>query len=97
MRGSATDAGGVRRIRVSVARNAGRLCRFLQANRTWSAPRACSRTTYIDAKATTSWSLKLPVLPSGRYTFWSRGIDAAGNVERKDRKRNVLVLRLPAL
>lgn len=96
VRGSATDAGGVRRIRVSVARNAGKLCRFLQANRTWSKPRSCSRTTYIDAKGTTSWSLKLPVLPSGRYTFWSRGIDAAGNVERKDKRRNALVVRIPA-
>ena len=95
VRGTATDAGAVRRVRVSVARNVGKLCRFLQANRTFSAPRDCGRTTYIDAKGTTSWSLKLSALPQGRYTFWSRGIDAAGNVERKDRKRNVLVVRIP--
>jgi hypothetical protein len=29
------------------------------------------------------------------YTIWARGIDAAGNVERKDRRRNVLVIRIP--
>lgn len=95
LRGSATDTGGIRRVRVSIARNVGDLCRFLQANRTFSAPRDCKRTSYIDAKGTTSWTLKLPTLPGGRYMVWSRAIDTAGNVERKDRKRNFLTFRIP--
>ena len=32
---------------------------------------------------------------NGRYTIWTRGIDAAGNVEPKNRRRNLLVVRIP--
>jgi predicted outer membrane repeat protein len=94
LRGTARDAGGIRRVRVSVARHVGKRCRFLQANGTFSKARDCKRSSYVDARGTTSWTLKLPALPHGRYTVWARGIDAAGNVERKDRGRNLLVLAL---
>ncbi|HEY6761158.1 MAG TPA: Ig-like domain repeat protein [Baekduia sp.] len=96
LHGTASDAAGsIRRVRVSVARHIGKLCRFLQANRTFSKARSCDKTSYLDAKGTSAWSLKLPSLPHGRYTIWTRGIDAAGNVERKGRGRNLLVLRIP--
>ena len=39
--------------------------------------------------------LKLPRLPAGRYTIWTRAIDVAGNVERKSRARNLRVVRIP--
>ncbi|MGH2943820.1 MAG: hypothetical protein ACRDLN_13705, partial [Solirubrobacteraceae bacterium] len=76
----------------------GHRCRFLEADDSFSAPRDCRRTSYVDAQGTTNWSLKLPRLKPGRYTIWTRGIDAAGNVERKDRGRNLLVIhaRRPA-
>jgi hypothetical protein len=96
LRGTAKDAGSVRRVRVSVARHVGKLCRFLQADGTFSKARNCLKNTYLDAKGTSTWSLKLPSLPVGRYTIWSRGIDAAGNVERKDRARNLLAVAIPA-
>ncbi len=73
---------------MSVARRVGKLCRFLQANRKFTKARSCDKHSYLNAKGTSSWSLKLPSLPSGRYTIWSRGIDAAGNIERKARGRN---------
>jgi hypothetical protein len=95
LHGTATDAGGIRRVRVTVARHVGKLCRFLRANRTFSKARGCDKTSYLNAKGRSSWSLKLPTLPAGRYTLWSRGIDRAGNVERKNRGHNVLVLRIP--
>jgi hypothetical protein len=94
LRGTAKDAGAVRRVRVSVARHVGKLCRFLRTNGTFSTPRSCKLSSYVDAKGTTSWTLKLPSLPHARYTIWARGIDAAGNVERKDRRQNLLVLSL---
>jgi hypothetical protein len=94
LRGTAADAGGVRRVRVSVARHVGQLCRFLRADRTFSKARGCDATSYVDAKGTGSWTLKLPKLPHGRYTIWSRGIDAAGNVERKGRGRNLATVRV---
>jgi hypothetical protein len=94
LRGTAADAGGIRRVRVSVARHVGKLCRFLRADRTFSKARGCDETSYVDAKGTLSWRLKLPKLERGRYTIWSRGIDAAGNVERKGRGRNLATLRV---
>ncbi len=96
LRGTAKDAGSVRRVRVSVARHVGKLCRFLQANRKFTKARSCDKHSYLSAKGTSSWRLKLPSLPSGRYTIWSRGIDAAGNIERKARGRNLIVVRIPA-
>ncbi|WCB94958.1 hypothetical protein DSM104299_03698 [Baekduia alba] len=95
LHGTARDAGAIRRVRVSVARHIGKRCRFLQADHTFSKVRSCDKTSYLSAKGTSSWTLKLPSLPHGRYTIWSRGIDIAGNVERKKRTRNVLVLRIP--
>lgn len=96
LRGTATDAGPIRRVRVSVARHvADKLCRFLQDDRKFSKPRDCAKTSYLDATGTSSWSLKLPILLRGRYTIWTRGIDAAGNIELKNRGRNLLVVRIP--
>jgi hypothetical protein len=94
LRGTARDAGGIRRVRVSVARHVGGLCRFLRAGGTFSTARSCKRSSYVDARGTTSWTLRLPALAHGRYTVWARGIDAAGNVERKDRGHNLLVLSI---
>ena len=96
LRSTAKDAGSVRRVRVSVARHVGKLCRFLKANRSFTKARSCDKHSYLNAKGTSSWSLKLPSLPSGRYTIWSRGIDAAGNIERKARGRNLIAVRIPA-
>jgi hypothetical protein len=95
LHGTAKDAGSIRRVRVSVARHVGKLCLFLRADRKFSKARNCDKTSYLNAKGKSSWSLKLPLLAPGRYTVWSRGIDAAGNVERKHRGRNVLVVRIP--
>ncbi|HEY6762083.1 MAG TPA: Ig-like domain repeat protein [Baekduia sp.] len=93
LRGTAKDAVSVRRVRVTVARHVGKLCRFLLASHKFSKARSCSKTSYVNAKGTKTWSLKLPRLPSGRYTIWTQGVDAAGNVERKG---HGLAVRIPA-
>ena len=41
-------------------------------------------------------SVRLPVLAAGCYVVWSRGIDAAGNVEHKNPKRNLRRFRILA-
>ena len=51
--------------------------------------------TYVDARGTSRWSLKLQKLTYGRYTVWTRDIDVAGNVERKNRARNLRIVRNP--
>ena len=51
---------------------------------------SCLRPRYLSARGTTRWTLRLHRrLPRGKYVVWVRGIDAVGNVERKDRHRNL--------
>jgi hypothetical protein len=96
LRGTAADAapGRVTKVRVSVALTTGFACRFLRADGTFSAPRDCRRTTYVTATGTTAWLLRLPELVPGRYLIWTRAIDNAGNVERKNAARNLLRVRV---
>jgi hypothetical protein len=95
LRGTADGTGSaVRVVGISVARAVGAKCRFLTVTGTFTAARSCARTTYLTAKATTAWRLKLPKLPKGSYKVRSRAIDAAGNVERKDASRNLLRFQL---
>jgi hypothetical protein len=88
--------GTVKRIRVSIARRTGKKCRSLLADGKLSRKRtSCRRTSYVNAKGSTRWTLTLKRrLPRGRYQIWVRGVDAAGNVEHKSRKRNFKRLRV---
>lgn len=97
--GSAGDhgcrAGGVRAVRVSVARISHGRCRFLGASGRLGTPGSCTRRTAITAKGTSTWSLKLRAkLPVGTYRLVVRSVDAAGNTERGVAKRNVLTLHV---
>jgi len=101
MHGVATDRGcgfkgaaAKRRVRsMSVAigrRLANRKCRFLRGDGKFGPQRSCLRTQYLVAKGTSSWRFTFKAkLPRGRYVVWSRGVDVANNVERKNRKRNL--------
>lgn len=101
LRGRTTDTGCGSRlatVAVSVARTTkdGR-CRFLRGNGRFTPARSCRRTggTYLRARGTGSWSLRLRArLPRGRYKAWVRAIDAAGNVERKAARRNLVRFRV---
>jgi hypothetical protein len=92
--GRASDRGcaaRVAKVRVAIAREASRRrCRFLQPNGRFAAPRSCHRTSYLTAFGTRRWRLGVRLtVPRGRYKFWSRAIDAAGNIERKSRRVNL--------
>jgi hypothetical protein len=92
--GRASDTGcgaRVAKVRVAIAREArGRLCRFLLPTGRWAAPRSCHRTSYLTALGGTRWRLGVTMnVPRGRYKFWSRAIDGAGNIERKNRRVNL--------
>jgi len=82
----------VRRVSVSIGRSTGRnRCRFMSSKGRFGRLRPCARTSYVAARGTTSWSLRVPRrLPRGRYIVWSRATDQSGNVERKSAKRNRL-------
>ncbi len=96
LRGRSTDRGcpGAVRVRVAVALRTGRLCRPVGPRGRLGTPRSCLRPRYLDARGARSWRLRLPLPRRGRYLVWVRGIDAAGNVERKDRTRNLRRLTL---
>ena len=71
-------------------RLANRKCRFLRANGKFGPQRSCLRTQYIVVRGTSSWRFSIKgKFPRGRYVVWSRGVDIANNVERKNRKRNL--------
>jgi Prolyl oligopeptidase family len=83
----------VRRVSVSVGRATSKRgkCRFMSSKGRFGAVRSCSRTTYVGARGTAAWSLRMPrTLARGRYIVWSRATDQSGNVERKSSKRNRL-------
>ena len=87
----AKGAGRVSRVRVAVGRRyANQKCRYLRPDNRFGAKVSCLRTTYLSTRGTTSWSVRLRRrLPRGRYVVWVRGIDAAGNIERKARRVNL--------
>jgi hypothetical protein len=88
-------AGKVARVKVAVGRAVGRRCRYVRANGSFGPVVSCLRTTYLPARGTTAWNFTFRHrLPPGRYVAWVRGIDAAGNVERKARKRNLTRFRV---
>jgi streptogramin lyase len=78
--GTARDDKRVARVDVSVVRT-GRTCSQLTAagrfKRLESA--GCTPTTFLPAKGTTTWTLKLPTaLPAGSYVVYARATDSAG-------------------
>ena len=105
LRGTSSDKGcfskkrgKVKRVTVSIAKAAGRQCRYLQANGRFAAKAtSCARTRYLPArgfrkaasKGTWSFTTKR-TLTKGQYKVWVRAIDTSGNVERKKRARNGL-------
>ena len=81
--------GRVNRVRVAIARKRGRLCRFARADGSFGKLISCLRTSYLSAKGTSRFRFTYRHhLPAGKYLAWARGIDAAGNVERKARLSN---------
>ncbi len=100
LRGTSSDrgcrgAGRLVRVAVTVGRAVGSRCRFLRADGSFGPRVSCLRTPYLGARGTTRWSFSQRTrLPRGAYKVFVRGIDAAGNVERKQRTRNFARLRV---
>ncbi len=82
-------------MRVAIARKHGKRCRFARPSGRFGPPRSCLRTSYLSARARRAFRLTYrPPLPRGRYLAWARGIDRAGNVERKARLGNAKRFRV---
>lgn len=102
VRGTSSDASGcpgargkVASIRISVARESGRRCRYMNSKGRFGKARSCKRTLYVRARGTTRWTLRLKArFPRGHYKVYVRGADAQGNVERKAGRRTLRKVRL---
>ena len=83
--------GRVQSVSVAVGRRLSkRKCRFLRGDGRFGKAVSCLRTTYLPARGRAKWRFSDNAhLPPGRYVVWVRGLDAAGNVEHKARKRNL--------
>jgi hypothetical protein len=88
-RGCRTSGTSVKRVLVAIMkRDGGGSCRHLKRSGRFSATRSCRRPIYMRARGRTSWRFLVKrQLPVGTYTARSRGVDVAGNTERKTRKR----------
>jgi hypothetical protein len=105
VRGSAGDFGcahKVARVTVAIARRTGGgRCQYVLASGRLGSRGKCRRATYVSARGAKRWSYTTPRrLPAGVYVVRSRAIDAAGNVERKQRLkgrlRNFVTVRIHA-
>jgi hypothetical protein len=102
LRGSSSDRGcgpkgrgKVKRVRISVARASGKKCRYLNRKGHLGKLRSCKRTVYLAARGTKHWRFTgRRNLARGKYKIWIRAVDTAGNVEKKNRKRNYVALRV---
>ncbi|WP_354698345.1 hypothetical protein DSM112329_04018 [Paraconexibacter sp. AEG42_29] len=66
-------------------------CRFATTKGTFGPVVDCVRTKYIPATGTTKWSFAFNhAIGKGNYFAWVRGVDRAGNIERKARTRNLI-------
>ena len=91
----------VAQVRITIARRVrGKRCRFLSDQGRFGKRTRCSGGTYVPARVRTParavrWNYSIGArLPKGRYFAWVRAIDAEGNLERKNRKRNLLKFRI---
>jgi hypothetical protein len=102
VRGTARDSGcahKVARVTVAIARRAGGArCQYLLASGLLGPRGKCRRAVYVTTRGTAKWSFTSRRLPAGVYLIRSRAIDAAGNVEHKQRLkgrlRNFVTVRL---
>jgi hypothetical protein len=80
-----------RAVRVAVGRRLStRRCRYLRGDGRFGPPVRCTKTSYLPTRGRRSWSFAFRGrLPRGRYVLWVRGLDGAGNIERKAHRRNL--------
>ena len=84
---------------MSIARRAGKRCRFVTRARRLSRPRRCSRRLFVKARVRYSRRAKTSVfrlrrrvrLPRGRYRVVPSARDLVGNVQRPGRGRRARV------
>jgi subtilase family serine protease len=81
---AAGGTGKVKRVRIAVARKAGKRCRFLRGRKGFSKPRGCTHRIYLTAHGTSKWSLTYRGrVAKGRYLTYVRASDVSKNIQLK--------------
>jgi hypothetical protein len=83
LRGTASDRGcGVALVTISVAKHAGKRCKFLTKTGRLGRARTCTGDNWLTASGTKQWRVTLNRLHRGTYRVRIRAIDLAGNIQR---------------
>jgi hypothetical protein len=91
----ATAKGHLKKVYVSVAKVKGKDCSFMDAKGHFTAKRNCRRPILLSAKGTSHWRYSTKTkLKSGTYRMIARGVDAAGNKEKPNSKRNSVTIKI---
>jgi hypothetical protein len=86
-----SEAGAVRRVKVSVAALVAGGCRFLRAGGELTPPRRCRKRLFLRAHGSRHWHLAIHTsLPPGDYRVVALGTDFNGNHEHAGRHNRVL-------
>jgi hypothetical protein len=82
----ADGAGKLKRVQLAIALKVGKHCRHLLPSGRLGRAAACTH-LWLTAKGTSTWSFHLRHrLPSGKYVIATRAIDAAGNIEARNKR-----------
>ena len=83
-KGTASDDSAVARVEVGVLQLKGSKCRQMTARGTFARASKCTEpTTFVVAKGTTTWTLKLKKrFPRGKYVAFVRAVDDAGTAQQ---------------
>lgn len=89
-KGTASDDKGVARVEVAVVRRKGSKCTQMTPKGGWAKAAKCDGpTSFLAAKGTTKWSVKLPKrLKKGSYKVFARATDSAGQTQGGYSKAN---------
>jgi hypothetical protein len=98
LRGTAKDAGcsaaqgKVTAVQVTLARRAGKACRFVTASGTLGKAVACDAPVALVAKVSRTWSIAFAhKLPKGSYALIARAVDSHGTLQAAGKARTVTV------
>lgn len=78
LKGTSSDDGKLKRVRVGLVRVKGSKCSGLTAKGAFKPVASCKAPVLLTASGTTAWTLRVPKLAKGSYVAYAKATDAAG-------------------
>jgi hypothetical protein len=82
------DTVGIKEVRVALARKSGSRCRWLSSKGKLGSPTSCASPSFMTAKGTDHWSLRVKVRGRGSWRVLSRAVQTGGVDETATSKQN---------